>query len=134
MATFGTPETKSGDAANALKAALQLIDETEAFNKDLQSRGIEPIKVSVGVHFGPVILGDIGPSRRLEFAVVGDTVNVASRLEASTRELGCKCVVSEELMRRAGLDENASNPDFKFSAKNQIKLRGRETSINVWTV
>ncbi|WP_298962074.1 adenylate/guanylate cyclase domain-containing protein [uncultured Roseibium sp.] len=134
MATFGTPETKSGDAGNALKAALQLIDETEALNKDLQARGIEPIKVSVGVHFGPVILGDIGPSRRLEFAVVGDTVNVASRLEASTRELGCKCVVSEELMRRAGLSENASDPGFQFSAKNQIKLRGRETSINVWTV
>lgn len=134
MATFGTPETKPGDAANALKAATQLIEETESFNRDLEARGITPISVSIGVHFGPVILGDIGPSRRLEFAVVGDTVNVASRLEASTRELGCKCVVSEELIRRAALSEDGDHPEKAFSARDPIKLRGRQNAINVWTV
>ncbi len=134
MATFGTPETKPGDAANALKAAMQLIVETEKFNKDREASGIAPIKVSIGVHFGPVILGDIGPTRRLEFAVVGDTVNVASRLEASTRELGCQCVVSEELMQRAGLPEETAHPNqVNFSAKEAIKLRGRKTSIDIWT-
>jgi len=135
MATFGTPETKPADAANALKAAMQLIEETKTFNEERKSNGIDPIKVSIGVHFGPVILGDIGPSRRLEFAVVGDTVNVASRLEASTRELGCQCVVSEELMRRAGLSNETAHPDqVNFSAKKAIKLRGRKTSIDIWTV
>ena len=133
MATFGTPETKPGDAANALRAATQLIEETEAFNRELEAKGIAPIQVSIGVHFGPVILGDIGPSRRLEFAVVGDTVNVASRLEASTRELGCKCVVSEELMRHAELSGDDALPQKAFSAREPIKLRGRQSSINVWT-
>ncbi|MBG6199883.1 adenylate/guanylate cyclase domain-containing protein [Roseibium album] len=134
MATFGTPETKPGDAANALKAAMQLIEETESFNKEIETRGITPISVSIGVHFGPVILGDIGPSRRLEFAVVGDTVNVASRLEASTRELGCRCVVSEELIRQAARSEGKDHPEKAFSARDPIKLRGRQNSINVWTV
>lgn len=134
MATFGTPETRPGDAANALKAALQLIQEAEAFNATRTAQGIDPIQISIGVHFGPVILGDIGPSRRLEFAVVGDTVNVASRLEASTRELGCTCVVSEELMRRAGADDGSAPPQKAFSAGAPIKLRGRETSIDIWTV
>jgi len=133
MATFGTPETTPGDAANALRAATQLLEETDAFNKAREADGLAPIQVSVGVHFGPVILGDIGPSRRLEFAVVGDTVNVASRLEASTRELGCKCVVSEALMQHAALAKDAENPQQKFSARDQIKLRGRQNSINVWT-
>ena len=133
MATFGTPETTPEDAANALKAATQLIEETEAFNKDLEAKGIPPIEVSIGVHFGPVILGDIGPSRRLEFAVVGDTVNVASRLEASTRELGCRCVVSEELMRQAGQSDGAEGPQTRFSLRDPIKLRGRQTAVNVWT-
>ena len=133
MATFGTPETKPDDAANALKAALQLIDETKAFNQDREANGFDPVRVSIGVHYGPVILGDIGPSRRLEFAVVGDTVNVASRLEASTRELGCRCVVSEDLMRRAELS-NAANPkQVEFSAREAIKLRGRKSPIEIWT-
>jgi len=134
MATFGTPETKPDDAANALKAALQLIDETKTFNQDREANGIAPIQVSIGVHYGPVILGDIGPSRRLEFAVVGDTVNVASRLEASTRELGCQCVVSEDLMQRAELSNAAGQPrQVEFSPREAIKLRGRKSSIEIWT-
>ncbi|WP_420339802.1 adenylate/guanylate cyclase domain-containing protein [Roseibium sp.] len=135
MATFGTPETKPGDAANALKAATQLLEENEAFNKGQADLGLDPIQISVGVHFGPVILGDIGPSRRLEFAVVGDTVNVASRLEAATRDLGCRCVVSEDLMRNAGYSEDTLQPDLaEFSGQQAIKLRGRKTSINVCTI
>jgi adenylate cyclase len=134
MATFGTPETTPRDASNALKAATQLIEETEAFNKELEAKGISPIEVSIGVHFGPVILGDIGPSRRLEFAVVGDTVNVASRLEASTRELGCRCVVSEELMQHAGEAGTEEDPQTRFSLRDPIKLRGRQTAVNVWTM
>lgn len=135
MATFGTPETKPDDAANALNAVMQLIDETRTFNEDREANGIAPVNVSIGVHFGPVILGDIGPSRRLEFAVVGDTVNVASRLEASTRELGCQCVVSEDLMRRAALSDVTAHPmQMKFLAREAFKLRGRQTSIDIWTV
>ena len=134
MATFGTPETKEEDAENALKAALQLIEETKSFNSEREKSGLDPIKVSVGVHYGPVILGDIGPSRRLEFAVVGDTVNVASRLEASSRTLNCQCVVSEDLMNRIGSsDEDDSAARLGFTEQKPIKLRGRNTSIAVWT-
>ena len=134
MATFGTPVVKPDDAANALKAASQLIEETKAFNHDREANGIDPIQVSIGVHYGPVILGDIGPSRRLEFAVVGDTVNVASRLEASTRELGCQCVVSADLMLRAELSNLTADPkQIEFSARDAIKLRGRKTSIEIWS-
>lgn len=134
MATFGTPETSPEDAANALKAAKQLLEETDAFNKERAGDGLPPVRISIGVHFGPVILGDIGPARRLEFAVVGDTVNVASRLEAVSRELGCNCVVSEDLMRHANLKEDAAAAkDVPFSAREAIKLRGRKTAIDVWT-
>lgn len=134
MATFGTPQTKPEDAANALKAALQLIEEAKAFNKDREANGLAAVEISIGVHYGPVILGDIGPSRRLEFAVVGDTVNVASRLEASTRELGCQCVVSEDLMRRAESSDAGIDPTRKaFLARPAITLRGRKTPIEIWT-
>lgn len=135
MATFGTPETRPEDATNALKAALQIIEESKSFNQSREAEGLPAVKVSIGVHYGPVILGDIGPSRRLEFAVVGDTVNVASRLEASTRDLGCQCVVSDDLMQQAELSiVKGYQKQTDFSAKDDIKLRGRKTSIGVWTV
>ena len=52
--------------------------------------GLPQLRISVGVHFGPAIIGNIGSERRLEFATLGDTVNVASRLEAASRGLGCQ--------------------------------------------
>ena len=133
MATFGTPETRQEDAENALKAALQLMKEVKIFNAERESKALAPVNISIGVHYGPVILGDIGPSRRLEFAVVGDTVNVASRLEATTREIGCQCIVSEDLMRQVKSTTHNDTKNLKFTALKDIKLRGRKTSIDIWT-
>ncbi len=133
MATFGTPETRQEDTLNALNAARQILEETKIFNAQRLAEGKSQIEVSVGAHYGPVILGDIGPSRRLEFAVVGDTVNVASRLESSSRELHCQCVVSDDLMKHAVQDESA-NTEVKsiFKEKDGVLLRGRQSPINVW--
>ena len=59
--------------------------------------GRKPIRISLGLHYGPVVIGNIGTDRRLEFGVLGDTVNVASRLEALTRELDCRAVISDAI-------------------------------------
>ena len=135
MATFGTPEAGPDDAQNALSAAQQILSETDKLNATRIKGGLEPIRVSVGLHFGTVTLGDVGSARRLEFTVIGDTVNVASRLEAMSRELDCKCVVSDELMKRAKRD-NADQAQTinDFESKQGVQLRGRQTPIDVWTV
>lgn len=135
MATFGTPDPKTTDAINALKAAREIVGRMDAFNRESASRGAPAIKVSVGVHYGPVILGDVGPSRRLEFAVVGDTVNVASRLEAAGRDLDCAIVASHaafENARRGGaVDETSILSGFRPASS--VALRGRKAPIDVWT-
>ena len=128
MATFGTPKAGDRDALNALSAAQQIIADTSAMNDALDAGGIQ-LKVSVGVHFGPVIMGDIGPRRRLEFAVLGDTVNVASRLESSTRKLGCRICCSDALINKAGGDKCVSG----FKRRKGVKLRGRNEPLTVWT-
>ncbi|MEO0328782.1 MAG: adenylate/guanylate cyclase domain-containing protein [Pseudomonadota bacterium] len=135
MATFGTPEASPDDAKNALLAARNILEQSKLLNDARIQNGLEEIRVSVGLHFGAVTLGDIGSSRRLEFTVIGDTVNVASRLEAMSRELGCQCVVSDELMRRANkvASDDGGNPGG-FEHRHGIHLRGRETPIDVWTV
>ena len=134
MATFGTPEAGSDDAQNALNAAQQILKGTDALNAARASQGHDPIKVSVGLHFGAVTLGDIGSARRLEFTVIGDTVNVASRLEAASRELDCNCVVSDALMRKAmPTDLELGEKPAGFAARTGLRIRGRQNTIDVWT-
>ncbi len=135
MATFGTPEAGPHDARNALAAAQAILNRIEDLNEDRKRQGLEAIQVSVGLHFGTVTLGDIGSSRRLEFAVIGDTVNVASRLETVSRDLGCRCVVSDELMQRASEDTTRDGEGISgFEPRHGVRLRGRQTPIDVWTV
>jgi adenylate cyclase len=92
MATFGTPDPGPEDAVNAIAAAMAMQEAMDALNRE--RAGDAPVRVMTGVHFGPVVLGDIGSAQRMEFAVLGDAVNVASRLERATRETGCSVLVS----------------------------------------
>ncbi len=98
MATFGTPRPGPRDAANALAAALDMMAAVGAWNTARLKSEDVPIRIGIGLHWGPVVLGDIGDENRLEFATIGDTVNVASRLEHMTRELEATIVASAALV------------------------------------
>lgn len=128
MATFGTPRPGPDDARGAVRAARQIVAAIDRMNQ-AEPVPAQRIGVSVGVHFGPVTMGDVGPARRLEFAVLGDSVNVASRLESSTRELGCRIVCSDAVIRRAAGDAAVTD----FAQLPGLALRGRATPIDVWT-
>lgn len=133
MATFGRPETSAEDAANALRCATSIMKANDEFNAEREREGKEAVRISIGIHYGAVILGDIGPERRLEFAVVGDTVNVASRLEAETRKLDCQCVVSDSVMQH--LEKDCKDRDAfteTFRSYGDVRLRGRNKPIGVW--
>ncbi len=99
MATFGTPDVSEGDAANAIECAKAMVTAINAWNE--AEPGREPVRLSVGVQYGEVVIGDIGSARRMEFTVLGDTVNIASRLEAATRELGCSVLIGAPAMEAA---------------------------------
>jgi adenylate cyclase len=79
MATFGTPFASDADAVNALRCAQAMITSISELNRERNMRGEPPIRLSIGLHYGEVVLGDIGLNR-LEFAVIGTAVNAASRL------------------------------------------------------
>ncbi|MCF8466854.1 MAG: adenylate/guanylate cyclase domain-containing protein [Sneathiella sp.] len=130
MATFGTPDTSPEDAENALACAAQMHNQVREWNEERQRTGHAPIRLSVGIHYGTVVLGDIGSERRLEYAVLGDVVNVASRLEALTRELNANIVVSGDLMTAAGGKEFANEMGFVENGS-QI-IRGRDETVKTW--
>jgi adenylate cyclase len=111
-----------------------MITSIDEVNRERRARGEPPIKLSLGLHYGQVVLGDIGLSR-LEFAVIGTTVNVASRLESLTRELKCALIASDDLVQRA----RAERPDLKIVLGTLVEqparsVRGIEHPVNIWTL
>ncbi|MEM0989724.1 MAG: adenylate/guanylate cyclase domain-containing protein [Pseudomonadota bacterium] len=132
MATFGTPTTGPRDAADALACARSMADRVDAWNAERVARGSVPMRASFGVHVGPVVLGDIG-ANRLEFAVIGNTVNVANRLEAMTRRLDVRIVASQDLMDRARAQEPENKLFQGFEDSGAHDVRGLNAPIQVWT-
>ncbi len=131
MATFGTPRAGPRDAANAIACGKSMLAEIAAWNAERDRLDRAPIRIGVGIHYGPVVLGDIGSARRLEFAVVGDTVNVASRLEALTRDLGVDMIVSEDAAAgAAGGGEVAT--DLRPAPAQPLRGRAAPLAIRTW--
>lgn len=134
MATFGTPVAQSGDALNAVRCARAMISATERWNAQRRASGEPAIRASIGVHYGPVVLGDIG-TNRLEFAVIGNTVNVASRLEQLSRPLGAAMVISDDAHDRASADADGGATDLReLEPHPPQKIRGLEARLGVWTL
>lgn len=135
MATFGTPWPRPNDAARALDCARDMVREVKKWSAQRAARGEVPVRVGIGLHYGPVVLGDIGDERRLEFAVIGDTVNVAARLEALTRKLDAAVVTSQELVDAAigrGAPPESGLADFRPGEPQPI--RGRGEPVKVWVL
>jgi adenylate cyclase len=133
MATFGTPFASDSDAVNALRCAQAMIGSISELNRERKNRSEPPIRLSIGLHYGEVVLGDIGLNR-LEFAVIGTAVNAASRLETLTREYGCALVASDDLVQRARTEADSSNADFMHLVEKPPRtIRGLEQPVGIWT-
>ena len=133
MATFGTPDPGPRDATNALACLRSIVDDFTAWNERRRARDKAPIQIAVGVHYGSVVVGNIGTDRRLEFAVIGDTVNVASRLEALTRELNCAGLISHAVAD-AVREEAAGEAEALltgFVERGEVHLKGRAQPVAV---
>lgn len=133
MATFGTPEPGPDDARNALRCAIDMIAALERWNAERAAMGAVPIRIGIGLHYGSVIAGDIGNERRLEYSVIGDTVNIASRLEQLTRSLGTPLLVSDSLI--AAMDPESDESKALIQQLREAGLqdiRGRESAVAVW--
>ncbi|MEO1092153.1 MAG: adenylate/guanylate cyclase domain-containing protein [Pseudomonadota bacterium] len=128
MAVFGLPEPRAEDAERALDCAEAILRALATWNTERAAAGEPPVRVGIGIHVGDCILGDIGGAERFEFAVIGDTVNVASRLEGLTRKLGTSVLLSADVAR-AVADPRKLGAYQRLPAQ---ALRGRDAPVDAW--
>jgi adenylate cyclase len=130
MSVFGAPVETDNHADRALAAARQIIGpRRDAFNAWLAERGIDStFDIGVGLNSGPLMSGNVGSTRRLEYAAIGDTTNTAARVESLTKEVGVPL-----LLTQAVVDTLHSGADgLRFV--DEIAPRGRTGTVRLWTV
>ncbi|MFN3133154.1 adenylate/guanylate cyclase domain-containing protein [Roseibium sp.] len=135
MVHFGTPRTRPNDAERALRCAARMAEVIGEWNAEREREGAPPVGVGIGVHYGKAVVGNIGDEHKLEYTVLGDTVNVASRLEKLTREIGAQVAVSNELIeavKRGGTDPSVVAPGLLQAGVHDV--RGRREPIEIWSL
>lgn len=136
LATFGVPEQGQSDANIASAAALcalEMLASVGELNAQLQAEGQKPIQIGIGLHYGPVMFGDIGSARMATFTVVGDTVNVASRLQGLTRGFGAPVAISAAFVARLRQEGGGALVE-RLRPLGVHALRGRHGEIEVFTL
>ncbi|MEM7315139.1 MAG: adenylate/guanylate cyclase domain-containing protein [Planctomycetota bacterium] len=127
MAYFNAPVKQPDHAVRAVRCALAMETALQAWN---QSKGLavgQQLQVGIGIHCGLAIVGAIGAPHRREFTAIGDTVNVASRIENHTKTIDGSILVSEALMRLA-----ADDPNLAFDKIEEVVIRGRDEKVRVY--
>ena len=127
MAIFGAPVSSNNSAKDALDAALDMRKALVEVNKDFEAEGLPQLKFGIGIHTGPVFAGTIGAANRMEYTVIGDTVNTASRLESL-----CKTYTTDLLLSEASAERIDENNELEFIADAQI--RGKTETMKLYTV
>jgi len=124
MALFGAPQASADHVERAARAGLGIVERVARLNVLLQSGGKPPLQIGIGIHTGEVVAGLIGPDARVEYGVVGEPVNLASRIEALTKDLKATILVSTEIAARLG-------PRFVLGRSALLPVKGRADPIEV---
>jgi adenylate cyclase len=126
MAYFGAPLPDPDHAAHGIDCALAMVAELEALNAVRAARGAAPLKIGVGLHTGVAVVGDIGsPRHRLDYTAIGDTVNVAARIEGLTKAAGSPILASQTTRDRAA-------GRHTFRALEPMSIRGKAEPITLF--
>jgi adenylate cyclase len=123
MAVFGAPVSDGRDSYHAVAAAREILQRVDAMNAFADG---EPTRIGMGLHAGPVLAGNVGSSQRKEYTIIGDTVNLASRIEGLNKQFGSRLLVSEEVWRECSADL------AEAERLGPVAVKGKEEPIPVY--
>lgn len=127
MATYGAPMSSGNDAMNAVRTAELIMEYLDTYNDVRPNYITKPISAGIGIATGIVFTGLIGSVHREEYAVLGDSVNIASRLESLTKKVDCKILVDENTYMEV-------QEEFNFKKRYNGQVRGRKESIKMYSL
>lgn len=136
MAVFGVPIAHfteaeiAADARSAVNCAIKMAEQLQQLNQSWKSRGLPVIQIRVGIFTGPVMVGSLGGKRRLEYAVIGDSANIASRLESCEKDRqsdDCRILMTRETLQYLPAE-------YEVEAWGQLSLKGRVEPVEVYRV
>jgi adenylate cyclase len=127
MAFWGAPLDQEDQAIRACRAALRQVAALADLNREFTRRGLPPLTLRIGLHTGEAIVGNLGSSRRFDYTVIGDTVNLASRLEGLSKFYGTAILAGEATVSECG-------SGVEFRELDLVAVKGREEPVRVFEV
>lgn len=127
MALFGVPYAIDKPEESAVRTALEMLEALQVMNRELEAKGVLRLDIGVGINSGPVVAGNIGSSQRHEYTVIGDTVNLAARLEALNKETRTQILVSASVYE-------AIRNTFRTRQLGPLRIRGKPEPLEVYAV
>ena len=125
MAIFGAPAPDPDHAASAARAALRIVTNVMQAKAEADRRGVPGYAVKIGLNTGPAVIGNVGAPKRYNYTAVGETVNIAARLEGVPEDYGCRIVVGPNTAAAIG-------DRFVLCELDWIKVKGKDTAFSVY--
>lgn len=127
MAIFGAPLYTPDHAINCVKASLEMIEVLKVLKADWSKRGLPDINIGIGINTGEMVVGNMGSNVKFEYTVIGDQVNLGSRLEGTNKEYGTNIIASESTIKH--LDNN-----FIVRELDYIRVKGKKEPVKIYEV
>jgi len=125
MAFWGAPILDENQADNAVQAAIGMVEQLENFNKKQKEKGLPEINIGIGIYSGLAVVGNIGSETRFDYTAIGDSVNIASRIEGLTKTYQTKIIISETVKEKL-------KGNYFLELLGSVPIRGRQEPINIY--
>jgi class 3 adenylate cyclase/HAMP domain-containing protein len=132
MAFWGAPEKHEDDALQSVLSALEMIESLSGFNENQRRLGKCEFRIGIGLNYGEVTVGNIGSERKMDYTVIGDAVNLASRMEGLTKTYHSEILISESLFEE--LRKASPNSGLYYRLLDTVAVKGKTKGVRIFTV